>query len=437
MKRCVMQKKKRMSSVTILPHAFGGHTVSADPRDGVDVPHVVTEIRKPIGGIGMTLRWSYRAAPHDDHDPVDIIFSHIDDPSAFSTRALRLPASIASLADDVEEDDEMGWCACVRVCDASRLMGVVVFLSRTTTFKYELDDPSGTRECTFDIGVERYDRASWNFWNQTDDTAAPKQSWHKWDFSWATWDVLPFTWRRLAVNIRETVLTRLPMPLRFHVARYRADLAATSAEQTDDEALRTLRRMRERHYRARVPRKAVVTRSLKTEQSRELIRATFERRFGRDDVEAAARSADVLRRYIMVGYTSRLFGPYRQEANHVGHGRKPRVFRHLTQYRPEALPVRVLNQIYQSDGTFRGNLGRRRRRDDPNEDDETRAARRLAKRKSRPPRQMQNDVLYAERLRAPPIDDGFFLALRGRAMTCETTSPEGMTTPATMCVDGS
>ena len=404
--------------MSILPHAFNGRTISTERSDGIAVPSIVKETKKPIGGIGMTLRWSFRAAAHDDTAPVDVIFSHIESPDAFSKACEDIPPDVARKSSDIERDDSLGCCASVHVSDATLLMCVVIHLHRSTSFEYELDDETGTRECTFDIGVERFDRASWNFWNQTDDTAAPKQSWHKWDFSWGEFEHLPFTWRRLAKNYTEEP-SKLPIPLRYHAAGDRFASASDSRDRvsTGDaphEALVRLYDLRARIYAKMIPARPVVTRSLTTPQSRELLRATLEWRFSRD--EAANRFREVFRRYIVMGYTSRLFGPYRQEGNHVGHGRKPRKFRNLDQYKPYALPVRILNQIYQADGTFAGNVeedqGQRTKRNGTVRVPEKRRAVGAQFK----PRKMRNDEAYAAKLRVPRVADDLFLRL-GRSTT--------------------
>ena len=58
------------------------------------------------------------------------------------------------------------------------------------------------------------------------------------------------------------------------------------------------------------------------------------------DEASHTQAAQIMMQYLMHGYTARVFGPYRRDALHVGHGKTLRRFR-LAQYNPKNLHVSI------------------------------------------------------------------------------------------------
>ena len=106
-----------------------------------------------------------------------------------------------------------------------------------------------------------------------------------------------------------------------------------------------------------------VTSALTTAQTRELLLAAFVARFLKPAVGTAMRAAyeEVMLAYNLNGYTSRIFGPYKQHALYVGHGRTCRNFRNLSQYDPANLQLSVLGRLYQPSGELVGRGSRESR----------------------------------------------------------------------------
>lgn len=398
-------------------------------------PCFVVETSRTIGGVGRTLRWRYAATEHTDDQPVTVLLTNLASATVDEELAA-LPAGIARRTGDYEEaeadeeaegttltasGDAWGLCTAIVVEDARNIMQVLAHLQRTQPMcRHVIDD--ATREHWFELGIERFDRSRWNFFNQTDDTAAPKQSWHKWTLSWIPthWRVLPFTWRRLVANLDAETPDAAPCPLSDHMIEYRLErtdaevvrrVAAGASERASERATaRSLRspfvdplavlRARARRWRRLRPAVRRVTAALTDAQARELLHALLVVRFlDRADPDHAA-AVQTLEFYVRHGYTARMLGPYRQDARHVGYGHRPRTFRHLSQYNIEMLDVDVLSAIYQPDGSLKG--------------------RRSAVR-ARPavaPRQMHNDAHYRTRLLEAAV---FAPASR---TTWATTSPD-------------
>ena len=263
-------------SVVILPPLFNGNVI--DNKRSYIVPHFMKETIKPIGGIGLTVRWTYKSIKHDDHDEVGLLCMNIEDSEKFEDAVISLTTCCIVKRDgEYEQDDEYGNCTSLIIFDAQHILAVALFIEKYTKFKYEIDD-DGTRQREFEIGIERFDRSNWNFWNQTEETAAPKQSWHKWDFSWidSSWKTLPFTWKRLVKNINEDYKT-LPEPLCYHKCQH--DAAILKENMGDDILLNA----RYRSMKRFLPIKPHVTPSLTIDQSRELLFATLCRRFIQSD----------------------------------------------------------------------------------------------------------------------------------------------------------
>lgn len=408
------------SSLHVLPGLRCGAALFPN-ADHSPPSSVFSVTHKTIGGIGRTLRWRFRSTEHADTAAVDVLLSHIA-----CTRE-RLDALLEDLTPDVvvrvgeyeecgedEEDEALGLCAVLRVLNARNMTLVLVHLASVTTFEYVVEDE--TREHVFDVGIERFDRSHWNFFKQDSSLAAPKQSWHKWSMSWIpdTWSVLPFTWSRLAHNLDHLAIRDAPLPLRHHLVRHRAERAEAElaargradARRCDDSrpnaSARTQRadptlvlRARARSLRASLPATRCVTAALTEAQQRELLRALVTVRYPTPSgEEERARAERVLHSYMMNGYTARVFGPYKQDARHVGHGVTLRRFRRLTQYDPSNLPTEVLNETYQPDGTLRGRAA-------PREDGGARTRKRARETKPRK-RRANNDVVYYSTLRAEP-----------------------------------
>lgn len=342
-----------MRCIEILPPVRDGTSVRS--HDDI-VPFYMHEKVKAIGGVGTTLRWSFTNTRHDDSDPIDLFFVGISDTAAFEV-AMTSISHTAHIVGSLEclDDDPGNMCAQVHIFDARTSMMIVHRVAMAVTFREYIFDDDGTRVAKYEVGIERFDRSRWNFWNQSDDTAAPKQSWYKWDFSWmdSRWVTLPFTWHRLARNVYDEDIASISRPLRHHVAQHRIEAIRKSlAQRTAASSSRgygIVCKRRIRHLIQHVPERRYVTAALTQIQTRELLMALVRRRFGCED-----GLRDVFEAYIRHGYTSRIFGPYNQEANFVGHGKNRRHFKLMRQYDIGQLPVHVLNNIYQTDGTYRG-----------------------------------------------------------------------------------
>ena len=329
------------------------------------------EKNKTIGGVGKTTRWEYSAGPRLDSDPLRVLIFNISvAPDAFDS----LLESIGSnhvyreaeyeLVSDDEDLSFNGLATSIVITQANAYARIAVQLLRGAHFKPIIDE-DGPRNLQFEIGVERFDRAKWNFHNQKQNSACPKQSFHKWGFAWMPdeWSVLPFTWYRLAQNMDDTSIDNLPMPLRMHTTKLRMD-------QIDEELKRRFKwshrasdpRTSARHGRSdpivvlsarRQMLKAklktmdeTITSTLRPEQAKELLFATYTLEFTSPSPQLRLACAEVLRRYILYGHAGRIFGPYSQSAKFVGMGKKRRMFVFLRQYRPENLPMSTVSRIY-------------------------------------------------------------------------------------------
>lgn len=344
------------------------------------VPSFFAETHRTIGGIGRTLRWRFASTAHTDSAGVEVILTNLASDVAF-WHAFDGVSSVAAHTSPIEcDDDEYGVCTSMSVHDARNVMQVVSLLALSNpAMRYIILD--ATREHHFELGIERFDRSKWNFYNQTDTTAAPKQSWHKWTLSWipTSWSHLPFTWSRLAMNLDDLCIDRAPAPLCYHlvesrlqrldaeirkrrIARDARPEAGTTA--SDVGGRRSLRSSvadptvvlmaRRRALARRRSGKRHVTSSLSPEQTRELLLAFSIVRYECDASVDYRAAVQILQFYIMYGFTARVVGPYRQDAQHVGFGRRPRRFRNLRQYDVAQLDVGVLSRMYQSNGDLHG-----------------------------------------------------------------------------------
>ena len=383
---------------------------------------LATSFLKPkhrvIGGVGRTLRWVVTATDHSDSEPVILLLSNVTgNEHDLIVATYGLPDWLQVCISDVEvdeEDDEYGTCATLYISDARCLLQVVAHLHQSVSFSYIVEDTS--RERLFEFGVERFDRSRWNFYNQTEVTAAPKQSWHKWTFDWmpSDWKVLPFTWARLCANLDALDPMSAPSPLCHHLVTFRiacaesaletgspdmippAPTPACSVKSTSDprEVLEARRRM----WKRTLPTQRHVTSSLTDAQAEELLLAMYVIRYVGQPESRLEAAYGTMRDYIMHGYTARIFGPYRQEARHVGHGRTNRKFKTLSQYQPQNLSIRVLNGMYQLDGSLKG---RGMRTQTAGRGGRGRGRGRIPVAK-RAPRSMTNDARYHGRLLSRP-----------------------------------
>jgi len=428
------------TAVRTLPSPCHGRSLGAFREMPPPPTTLFREHTKVIGGVGKTHRWSFTGPERLAERPVRVLVAGLA--SADATRALdeaiaRDPHRAMTRVEDFGDAGDGTVGTVVVVNPAHRYLTSVGHLTRHVDCELLLEDE--TEELTFDIGIERFDRSKWNFWNQEDESACPKQSWHKWNFTWLPehWRVLPFTWSRLAANLDDLALDDAPMPLRDRLVTYRLEHAAR-AMATHDPQSRTVhdsdpsragaasdpllvQHARARALRAHAPRVHAVTSALTPDQSRELLYATYVTVFlgAGAEPELLATAARVHMHYIRYGYAGRIFGPYKQNAQHVGHGKRCRAFRALPQYDPKNLPVDVLSRLFRPSGALEGKGARQSRA-------------RSAPRKA--PRCMANDLLYRTKLREEAETEGF-LTLRGK--TCASTSPDPKTTPATNSREGS
>ena len=333
--RRVPNEKNRCSiKLVVLPPFRDGAPIVC-PVDLCDlVPkNIFTEREATIGGIGKTLRWSFQTGAFKDKEEIEICFSNIEDTHVFLALMETLDRTVVSF---------QGLCMVDRVTHASLLVfrpwlciNIASYVCSFTKCDYEISDQ--TRACTFDIGLERMDREDFTFWNQIKTTAAPKQGWYKWEFSWLdkSWTQLPFTWQRLARNMDRRSLVDCPVPLRYHVAALRAaDVRARSVINSEDadvvieSPLQAGEEISRKYFRnAHLPSTRVVTGALSSAQTRQLLGAQYVMRYWSHDEAAITSATQVLRAYVEHGYTSKLYGPYEQCALFVGHGKSARPFK--------------------------------------------------------------------------------------------------------------
>ena len=251
----------------------------------------------------------------------------------------------------------------------------------------------------------RFDRSSWNYWNQTEESAAPKQSWHngisRIDSKWKT---LPLETGCDCEQHERQVLahanTHIPHVLRHQKRTLVRSLSDTSTSLIDAH----LEEKRQRVYDRLIPTQKYVTAGLYDDQARELLHIAFQRRFVCTD----PNDVPVLNAYMLHGYTSRMFGPYKQEALFVGRGRGRREFKNMPQYNVDSLSIKVLNRIYQTDGSLKGTSKRPSR---------------STKLSVAIPRTMHNEEKYTDQLLKEPE---YFVEGNTNVMM----SPEGSTAPA-------
>jgi len=268
--------------------------------------------------------------------------------------------------ESLESDGQpLGSVVILTVHDAWMAHAVVCHVTSSTNCKAEVCRDEGDT-AKFELGIERMDRTDFTFWNQSPATAGPKQSWYKWNFSWlpTQWTSLPFTWRRLALNVVDDTTSDIPLPLLHHVIQLRIEHVRSFLNEYEGPKSHPIKRVyveREKSLSSQLPRQVYVTASLTTVQARQLLHAQYTILFNADDRVKCRLAGEVCMKYLLHGHCARIFGPYEQSARFVGHGKNTRRFKNLPQYNISNLSVQTLNAIYQADGSIRGH-GRRRSR---------------------------------------------------------------------------
>lgn len=219
----------------------------------------------------------------------------------------------------------------VDVPDAQKI-GVVSAAFQEEGFRAE---PEEERYVTRSkLGIERYDRTNHMWWNQEALEAGPLRDVHRWNFSFLPeeWKSLPFTWESMAENLASSSnLDSLPQPLRSHVQN------ATGEKGKED-----------------CDEKQLVTCRLSFQQNKQLLTSSYWDTVAPFDEERVLFSRLIRFRYMLHGYTSRELGAYNQTARYLGHGAYIRTFRGKEQYKVENIHPRILNNIYQMDGSLKG-----------------------------------------------------------------------------------
>ena len=323
--------------------------VGARTLPRIDLPRIPTGygkwVPKSIGGVSKTVRreGAVRATPKTS-GPITLFA--VQAPSEHAV-ADALRGSEAATVGDTMADDEHGHVAEVLVHEPSDLGHVAAVVARTGASIVLEDARVNARRS---IGVERLDRIEARV-TELDEEAREENDYglHRgddnWRFSWMPrgWRV-PITWDYQVKNVAHVEdVTRIPQPLRQHVARARL------AHETDESARRKL----ERH----IPSRRLVSAGLSSAQSKQLIEAFYllevERIPGPPEVVHALEL--ILYRYMMErGYTARWMGKYLQEAEHIGNGDSFRTFARMAQYDPHRLPTKVLNKLCGRDGRLHG-----------------------------------------------------------------------------------
>ena len=376
--RLVVQSNEK--TVVAAPPANGGLPLGLlDAYVPVDADGVIcepglifSERIKIIGGVGKTLRWEYTSLARLDESPAQIlVFAISVSESVFDTILSETEGVLRDCefetVTDQEDESLNGLCTSLVVDKGCNYATIMLTLRKRCHFKPIVDDESRTL-LTFDVGLERFDRSKWNFFCQSDEAACPRQSWHKWNFSWLDehWRAVPSTWSRLAANLDDVATKDAPLPLSIRLAEHRINQCAREVDARSNPRVAN-RAVSCRHGRSDPPmilearRRAlersmpegihIVTGALTKAQSRELLMATmlleFVESLPADVVEACGK---IHRHYLQWGYVGRLFGPYAQQAEHVGHGLKRRMFHKLAQYNVENLPSSTLSRLYVSTG---------------------------------------------------------------------------------------
>jgi len=322
-----------------------------------------------IGGVGKHLRWNVvlPSKQMKDTDEVDLIVqgrrSQVVRVADISS-SLSLPCPLFNTSEGGEEGDEQGeddsdgeeedeedplvqWIVSV----PNRRVGETAAHFHNEGFASLPLDPN---YAIGKLGIERCDRSDHMWCSQSSSTAGPLRDTHRWNFSHLppSWSTLPFTWKAMAKEVDDDSLLddkevrRLPQPLRNYVIDERRERVRREEEGKGEgeERLSRLSRMRERDS---------VTCRLRPSQNRQLLSVAYWLMLLplSDKVQICQLLAF---RYMLHGYCGREIGMYRQQAQHLGHGATIRSFQNKDQYLLPNLSNRVLNRIYQSDGSLKG-----------------------------------------------------------------------------------
>lgn len=330
-------------------------------------PEAYSEFVCTIGGVGKHIRWKTVFPQVGRKTSPDLLVSGIHDRAAFETVAETLkPFAFIHVYHEVSEEE----CAAHISITDSKYVGNVAAAFHAQGYGAIPVDEKFEETCG-KMGIERKDRSDHMWWNQTSECAGPLRDIHRWDYSFVPdhWTKIPFTWMSMADNIRVNVskLTDIPLPLRYYVVE--STLRRLQTEQdllrdeyeivhpdemeeiknvmhsVDEEKKEWLECTNPKHY---------VTCRLTRAQNIQLLAATYWRTIAPFDCDTLHLSKLLAFRYCMFGYEGREVGAYRQKANYLGHGANIRKFKHHQQYKPENIPIEVLNKVYQKNGKLRG-----------------------------------------------------------------------------------
>jgi hypothetical protein len=384
--------------------SFFSSTVAVRPR------FVHLERETVIGGIGRTLRWQFQAPKTTDRAPLVVLVVGVSEWADFEAAGEdlhRLDVSWSAVCEpqrmSVPEGERRppwatfhgttsdlgaipdGWSVLVELSRASDYTRFACVLSERTACQTYISDAE--RVFTMEYGVERMGRSKWNFLNQDGTVAKPKQSIHKWLSHWAPEDwegTMPFTWEQLVVRTRDrsplpSVLADVTHELHAQEAERELSLRAergllafgASDARCDPAPMLVARAAMHRRQQREASQNESSSqrgggkrRTLPFDNVRELFAAlhTTLSVGPSSDRDAFRRAQAVCMAYLLNGFLVRLVGPYEQNANNVGFGRKQRNFKRLKQYHRDNLPTRVLARICRMDGSTGGGLITRRKK---------------------------------------------------------------------------
>ena len=110
-----------------------------DDEQTYSVPCFMKETIKPIGGIGITVRWTYKGIKYDDHDEVGMLCMNIEDPAEFEDAVTSLTKHFVIKRDgEYGEDDEYGNCTSLIIFDAQHIIAVALYIEKYTNYLKDL-----------------------------------------------------------------------------------------------------------------------------------------------------------------------------------------------------------------------------------------------------------------------------------------------------------
>lgn len=351
---------KNTNPVTVyfLKNLYGKEICNADVVEPCRIPTppdlAFEEEVAVIGGVGKTIRWNVVLPRRKNDNPALLFIANIFDQHEF-IEFIQTLRPFAFHNHSFNETSNCGYSTYVDIPDNTKT-GIVAAKLHYKGYGAILE----TKECQGKLGIERFDRSEHMWWNQDPKTAGPLRDTHRWKYPWCDWKFLPFNWHLLARNvlIPTDECHLLPLPLRNYVLRDRRmrallELNILEQDDIDDKSMKKFLR-KEISLSLAMETSHCVTSRLTDEQSRQLLSAAYFILVAPLDEEAVKISNLVQYMYCLHGYIGREVGGYRQNAQHLGHGKYIRKFRKNEQYNRSNMKNEVVNKIIQADGSLKG-----------------------------------------------------------------------------------